>query len=125
MTAVTPTQISLAIPGSPEFLRLARLAAADVGTRIGMTYEDLEDLRIAVDELGFTITGGRPETTLSLVFTLTDSTIEVEGTCADEGGSFAPTELARTIVAAVVDEYQLEANDGQRRFRLLKRVPQG
>jgi serine/threonine-protein kinase RsbW len=125
MTAVTPTQIQLAIPGSPEFLRLARLAAADVGTRIGMSYEDLEDLRIAVDELGFTITGGRPETTLSLVFTLTDSTIEVEGTCDDEGGSFAPTELARTIVAAVVDEYVLEADNGQRRFKLLKRVPQG
>jgi serine/threonine-protein kinase RsbW len=125
MTAVTPTQIQLAIPGSPEFLRLARLAAADVGTRIGMSYEDLEDLRIAVDELGFTITGGRPETTLNLVFTLTDSTVEVEGTCADEGGSFAPTELARTIVAAVVDEYVLEADNGQRRFRLLKRVPQG
>jgi serine/threonine-protein kinase RsbW len=125
MTAVLPTQIRLAIPGSPEFLRLARLAAADAGSRIGMTYEDLEDLRIAVDELGFAITGGRSECTLSLVFTLRDSVIEVEGTCADDGGSFAPTELARTIVAAVVDEYQLEAEDGQRRFRLSKRVPEG
>ena len=125
MTPVQATRIQLAIPGSPEFLRLARLAAADVGSRIGMTFEDLEDLRIAVDELGFTITGGRPESTLNLVFTLRDSAIEVEGTCADEGGSFAPTELARTIVAAVVDEYQLEVVDGQRRFRLSKRVPEG
>jgi serine/threonine-protein kinase RsbW len=125
MTPVDTTQIQLAIPGSPEYLRLARLAAADAGSRIGMTFEDLEDLRIAVDELGFAITGGQPETTLNLVFTLHDSTIEVEGTCADEGGSFAPTELARTIVAAVVDEYQLEAVNGQRRFRLSKRVPEG
>jgi serine/threonine-protein kinase RsbW len=125
MTSVDTTQIQLAIPGSPEFLRLARLAAADVGSRIGMTFEDLEDLRIAVDELGYAITGGRPDCTLNLVFTLHDSTIEVEGTCADEGGSFAPTDLARTIVAAVVDEYELEAANGQRRFRLSKRVPEG
>ena len=125
MSAVDTTQIQLAIPGSPEFLRLARLAAADVGSRIGMTFEDLEDLRIAVDELGYAITGGRPDCTLNLLFTLRDSTIEVEGTCADEGGSFAPTDLARTIVAAVVDEYELEAANGQRRFRLSKRVPEG
>jgi serine/threonine-protein kinase RsbW len=125
MTPVTPTQIQLAIPGSPDFLRLARLAAADVGSRVGMTFEDLEDLRIAVDELSYAITGGRPESTLNLVFTLGDAVIEVEGTSADEGGSFAPTELARTIVAAVVDEYQLEAAGGLRRFRLTKRVPEG
>ena len=90
-----------------------------------MTFEDLEDLRIAVDELGFTITEGRPDAMLNLVFTLRDDAIEIEGRCADEGGSFAPTELARTIVAAVVDEYQLEAVDGQRRFRLIKRAPDG
>jgi anti-sigma regulatory factor (Ser/Thr protein kinase) len=124
MTSVDAATIQLAIPGSPEFLRLARLAAADVGSRIGMTYEDLEDLRIAVDELSYAITAGRPETTLQLVFRFDPGAIEVQGTCTDEGGSFAPTELARTIVAAVVDEYQLEATDGQRRFRLVKRVPE-
>jgi hypothetical protein len=126
MTLVDATQVQLDIPGSPEFLRLARLAAADVGSRIGMRFEDLEDLRIAVDELGFTITEGRPEAQLRLVFTLHDDAIEIEGSCEDDGGrSFAPTELARTIVAAVVDEYQLEAEDGQRRFRLYKRAPEG
>ncbi len=125
MTTVDAAQIQLVIPGSPEFLRLARLAAADVGSRIGMTYEDLEDLRIAVDELSYAITSGRHDSTLQLVFRFDAAAIEVEGTCADEGGSFAPTELARTIVAAVVDEYQLEAADGTRRFRLVKRVPEG
>jgi serine/threonine-protein kinase RsbW len=125
MTTLDAAQIQLVIPGAPEFLRLARLAAADVGSRIGMTYEDLEDLRIAVDELSYAITGGRPEATLRLAFRFDPATIEVEGTCADEGGSFAPTELARTIVAAVVDEYQLEAAGGTRRFRLVKRVPEG
>ena len=125
MTPVDANQVELAIPGSPEYLRLARIAAADVGSRVGMTFEDLEDLRIAVDELGYTITEGRPEATLSLVFTLRDGAIEIQGSCADVGGAFAPTELARTIVAAVVDEYQLEAVDGQRRFRVFKRAPEG
>lgn len=122
--------IQLAIPGAPEYLRLARLAAADAGSRVGLTFDQLEDLRIAVDELGFTITGGRPDSTLTLVFRLTNDAIVVEGACDDdgarsEGSEFAPTDLARTIVAAVVDDYQLEVVDGQRRFRLTKRVPDG
>jgi serine/threonine-protein kinase RsbW len=126
MTAVEATEIQLAIPGAPEYLRLARLAAADAGSRVGLTFDQLEDLRIAVDELGFTITGGRPESTLTLVFKLEPDAIVVEGTCAgDDASEFAPTDLARTIVAAVVDEYELEASDGQRRFRLRKCVPDG
>jgi hypothetical protein len=129
MTAVDGTEIQLAIPGAPEYLRLARLAAADAGSRVGLTFDQLEDLRIAVDELGFTITGGRAECTLTLVFRLSEDSIEVEGTCVSDepagDGEFAPTELARTIVAAVVDEYQLEVVDGRRSFRLTKRVPEG
>ena len=131
MTPVDATEIQLAIPGAPEYLRLARLAAADAGSRVGLTFDQLEDLRIAVDELGFIITDGRVDSTLTLVFRLTDDAIEVVGTCADEGAGedgsseLAPTELARTIVAAVVDEYQLEVINGQRRFRLSKRVPDG
>src|SRR5262249_35164708 len=46
-----PVEIRLIIPGAPEFLRLARLAAADAGSRAGLTYDEIEDLRIGVDEL--------------------------------------------------------------------------
>jgi hypothetical protein len=122
MTAVTTAQIQLAIPGAPEYLRLARLAAADAGSRVGLTFDQLEDLRIAVDELGFTITGGEPDCTLTLVFSLDTDAINVEGTCPHREGSFEPSDLARTIVAAVVDEYELEVANGQRRFRITKRV---
>jgi hypothetical protein len=125
MTAVHTPEIQLAIPGAPEFLRLARLAAADAGSRVGLSFDQLEDLRIAVDELGFTITGGEPDCTLVLTFYLDPDAIRVEGTCADRAGSFEPTELARTIVAAVVDEYQLEIVDGRRRFVITKRVAPG
>jgi hypothetical protein len=125
MAPVTGAEIQLAIPGAPEYLRLARLAAADAGSRVGLTFDQLEDLRIAVDELGFTITGGQPDVTLTLTFRLGDDAIEVEGTCAHRDGAFAPTELARTIVAAVVDDYQLEVVDDQRRFVVCKRVSEG
>jgi len=78
-------------------MRLARLAAADAGSRVGMTFEDLEDLRIAVDELGFTITRWVDRVPLNLVFTLHESAIEIEGSCAARADrSSRPSSPARS-----------------------------
>ncbi len=46
-----PPQITISFPGTPAFLRLARLTSADAGSRAGFDYEDIDDLRIAVSEL--------------------------------------------------------------------------
>ena len=52
-----PPQITITFPGTPEFLRLARLTSADAGSRAGFDYEDIDDLRIAVSELCSLISG--------------------------------------------------------------------
>jgi len=114
----------LILTGAPEFLRLARLAAADAGSRAELTYDDIEDLRIGVDEMCHTVM--RPDGTgvVTLVFRLVDDGIVVEGggPALDAEGDAKPSELSRTIVAAVVDEHELErAGDGLR-FRLFKRT---
>ena len=48
------------VPGRPEYLRLVRLAAADSGTRADLSIEEVEDLRIAVDELTYALMGDDP-----------------------------------------------------------------
>ncbi len=113
-------EILLTIPGSAEFLRLARLAAADAGTRVGMTVDEIEDLRIAVDELCHALTEGDPERSVRLTYHLHDTEIEVMGACDESDPRFALSDLAQTIVGAVVDEYQVSHEDGARRFRLRK-----
>ena len=118
-------QIRLSIPGVPDFVRLARLAAVDVGSRLGLDYEQIEDLRIGVDELCFAVLPAgeaQPATSdLDLVFTLHGDRLEVEGSCAVGASAGDQSELSRTIVAAVVDEFSLDLSDGVRRFRLSKR----
>jgi len=110
----------------PEFIRLARLAAAALASRKGFTYDEVEDLRIAIDELCFTLVGtaGR-EGVLVLQYSMVPEGLAVEGI-----GEFSDatarlvrlTPLSDQILSAVVDEHEVTA-DGTNgpTFRLLKK----
>src|SRR5438128_140585 len=67
-TVTATGEIRLEIPAAPEYLRLARLAVADVGARAGWSYEDIDDLRIAVDELCYAIGAGAEHGRLTLTY---------------------------------------------------------
>jgi serine/threonine-protein kinase RsbW len=117
------TEVRLALPASPEFLRLARLTVAGVASRMGFSYDEVEDLRIAIDELCFALVGttGR-EGTIELRYSVRADDLVVEGL-----GTFASpigpvlSPLSRQILSAVVDEHDVAAGDSGPTFRLRKR----
>ena len=113
-------RVEVRCPGSPPFLRLARLATADAGSRAGLSVDQIEDLRIAVSELCALVGGDDVE--LTLVFTTTDGSVEVDGT----GGPGLPdgegAEMAQALVAAVVDEHDIQVDPTNTTFHVLKRA---
>jgi anti-sigma regulatory factor (Ser/Thr protein kinase) len=111
--------VELRIPASASYLRLARLAAADVAARSGWNYEDIDDLRIAVDELCYAIGAGSESGWLTLRYVARERHVEVVGTGTDTGVAIDPGELSEAIVSAVVDEFDLDREAA--RFRLVKR----
>jgi serine/threonine-protein kinase RsbW len=119
-----PTEVLLELPATAEFLRLARLAAADLGSRAGFTYDEIEDLRIGVDELCHSVmsVGGRG--TVALRYLLYDDHLVVEGhgPPVEHGREDKRSELSKTIVAAVVDEHELARDGDGLRFRLVKHL---
>ena len=114
-------EVVLRFPARPEFLRLARLAAADVGSRAGCDYEEIEDLRIAVSELCAMISSdGGAE--LSLSFSVADELVTVAGSSPSPGPVVADDlALAQGLVAAVVDEHDLSTDGDIATFYLVKR----
>ncbi|HVF53437.1 MAG TPA: hypothetical protein VNC78_07475 [Actinomycetota bacterium] len=117
--------VSLSIPAGPEHLRLVRLVAAGLASRLQFTIDDIEDLKIGVDELCAYLTGSQGrEGTLEIAFGVGDDHLEISGS-----GRFQPgdkirtqlTELSRMILDTVADEAVLEQNDGVPRFFLSKR----
>jgi serine/threonine-protein kinase RsbW len=117
-------EVKLTLPSTPEFLRLARVTASGVASRMGFTVDAVEDLRLAIDELCFALTGSPPPAgTLELSYRLDGTTLEIEGIAHFNGAASMPltlSELSERILDALVDEHELTTRDGTPRFRLVK-----
>lgn len=111
-------QITLSFPARPEYLRLARLTSADVASRAGFDFEQIDDLRIAVSELCSLIVGDA-DTSVTLTFAVDDTGVTVDGDA--RGAALAESELSTTIIEAVLDELDLVGAPDGVRFRGVKR----
>lgn len=102
-------ELRLKVPATPEFVRLARITAAGLAGRLEFSYEEVEDLRLAIDELCFGLTGpeGRPGDWLEVRYRVGPGSLEVEATglFTDGPPPPAPSELSKVILAALVDEH--------------------
>jgi serine/threonine-protein kinase RsbW len=118
--AESSTHVELRFPGSPDFLRLARLAAADAASRAGLDVDEIEDVRIAVSELCAIVGGDGVEITLE--FTNHDGVLHVAGSGGPGELDGDNTEMAQALIAAVVDEYETRTEDGRTAFSIVKRA---
>ena len=120
----TTDELRLTIPATPEFLRLARVTAAGLGGRLGFTFDQVEDLRLAIDELCFGLTGPHAchDDRLELRYRVGPSSLEVEGTglFREDRRAAELSELSKVIVAALVDEHELSETDAGPRFWVRK-----
>ena len=118
-------EVRLEVPASPEFFRIARIMVAGVASRVGFTLDEVEDLRIAIDELCFALVGrgGRPGT-LSVLYDVGADDLTVRGAGHfEDGAGEAPvlSPLSEQILGAVVDECEVSASADGPTFRMFKR----
>ncbi|MDQ3957255.1 MAG: hypothetical protein M3273_02915 [Actinomycetota bacterium] len=116
--------VRIRIPASPSYIHVLRLVAAGLASRLGFTIDEIEDLKIAVDELSAYLTGAQGrDGTLSIAFAVSGTAITITGT-----GDVAPgerirtdlTEFSRMILDTVVDSASLDQPDGVPTFTLTK-----
>ena len=119
--------VELSIPVQADLVVLARLTAATVAGRAGFGVEDIEDLRLAVEELCLSLVGGAKDGRLHLTYECEGDAITV-GCRYEEApdGSPAPPgrdadDLSLRILDALVDEHGHETRDGQPSAWLCKR----
>jgi anti-sigma regulatory factor (Ser/Thr protein kinase) len=102
--------VRLSVPASPRFLAAARVVAASLGVEAGLSVDDLDDLRLGVNELvSLMIEAATPEARVDLEFEVHGDRITVRGVL--DGGIHAVLEideLTRRIVDAVVDDHEVD-----------------
>lgn len=123
MPTQTRSHAELRIPSDPRLLRVARVTAAALAADLPFTVQDIEDLRVAVDELAAAaIDGCDADALLELRFEVGDHELRVSGRVAGAG---APTELhpvAADLLGLVADGHELAADGDDRVFRFTKRA---
>jgi serine/threonine-protein kinase RsbW len=124
----TGGDVRLVVPAAPEYLRLVRLTAAGLASRLGFTFDEVEDLRIAVDELCFHLLGDAGNggdlagdaRTMDLIYSAGENSITITGRTGSTGVVPEPSELSEQILDALVDEHEVQGVDGMITFRLKK-----
>jgi serine/threonine-protein kinase RsbW len=119
--------VELTIPVTADLVVLARLTAATVASRADFDIEEIEDLRLAVDELCISMIHGVEEGRLGLRFSRDEDEIKVscrylgELRTAPNPSEGSLDGLSGQILDALVDEHGDSTEDGARRAWLLKR----
>jgi hypothetical protein len=116
--------VRLSVPARNDSVRLVRLVAAGVGADAGLDVDAIEDLRLGVAELFALLVGDEddPTAVVDVAYQAQAGEVAVEGSRTSMDAAPEPDELARDLLAVVVDEHELTADGDRYTFRLLKRV---
>ena len=111
--------VALGIPADPLYVRIARLAAGDLGGRVGFSVDELDDIRLAVDEVCATLiaAGGQR---LELRMQARDRALIIEGRMPDAIWVTAPTDLSAMLLRALVDSCEFTSRDSEVSFEMHK-----
>lgn len=105
-------QIRLVLPAEPDYGRIARIAASSLALRLGFSFLQIEDLRIAIDEMVILLL--RPDgtsTELTIEFTVEPDALVIDArTDRDAPDPIDAEARARfeEIVDGTVDSHRID-----------------
>ena len=112
-------EISLSFPADPGYFLLARMSTSALASQLSFGIDDVEELRLAIDELlGSCATGATEDARIDLTFTLNDGEItivcivspiqEMTAQEANDLGQLSQQLLAERILDALTDAHGSE-----------------
>jgi anti-sigma regulatory factor (Ser/Thr protein kinase) len=115
--------LRLTVPATSAAVRIARVGAAGLGTRLGFTFTEVEELRLAVGEAAAQLCGSGSEARLVVTYLVEEKGLRV--TLALDPGTDRPavvpafSDLAAAVLDTVVDEWDLDRGAARLQLRKL------
>lgn len=127
--------VELRIPRKPEYVSVARLAISGIASRMNFSYDEVEDIKLAVGEAcASAMADTAPEGAIAPIIVRCDG--NAERICVDvinpasAGGSgveegIPPDEpISRLLMEVLMDEVEVtEDSEGNVHMRMIKLVP--
>jgi serine/threonine-protein kinase RsbW len=115
----TTDLVELRVPADPAYLAVVRTATAGLAARLDLTLDEIEDLRIAVDEACSLLLVGRahPRETLSAAFSVGEESLTVL-ICGPAGTVPEKDSFSWTVLRALAGEVVTGIDDGEAWIRL-------
>jgi anti-sigma regulatory factor (Ser/Thr protein kinase) len=135
--------VVLSLPAQPELWSLARMTASGIASKLDFDVEEIEDLRLAIDELCGSCANGNGSGRIELNYRWDDRSIEVVcrveampvprgeslavhavkplGERGSPAGELSVDELSARLLDALVDEHGVEPVEGNRRRGWLRK----
>jgi serine/threonine-protein kinase RsbW len=119
---VTEDQVLLRLPADSAYLTVLRTATASLASRLDFTVDEIEDLRIAVDEACALVLPHTQEgADLECAFTLSSASLGVTVAAATRDADMpAKDTFAWTLLHALVDDLTSTIDDGRMTVTLVK-----
>jgi serine/threonine-protein kinase RsbW len=120
-------RVALTVPARGEYARTVRLTAGELASRVGMTIDDVDDVKLAAEEAFVFSCSHAKGDDIVFSFLLEAGGVEVVVGPVIERGSEAETEgaegrYARFILESICDEFEMIERDGGHFLRLVKKT---
>jgi serine/threonine-protein kinase RsbW len=116
--------VLLTVPADGTYLAVLRTATAGLAARLHFALDEIEDLRIAVDEAcAMLLAIAAQDTELDCRFAVTEDALTVQVAVSTVPGALLPAEssFAWKVLTALATEASAKVVDGRAKIRLLTR----
>jgi serine/threonine-protein kinase RsbW len=131
-----PAVVELKIPCRPEFVGVARLAMLGVASRMRFSYDDVEDIRLAVGEAcTMAVERGaaaqKNDTVITINSEISEGKLSIEvwdevgpmqetSQASESPEDLDPDEIGRVLMELLVDEFKVEPTPEGTLVRMVK-----
>lgn len=126
MNNVDEAPVILCVPNDPSFLRIVRLVVASIASDLGFDFDEVEDLRIAADELvNLVMSASVPHSSIRVEIFLESHRmlLRASGSVSNQAAAQELDPLAAQIVSALVESFDVAVVDGRLEVGFRARPP--